>query len=235
MGIEINKTDETVDKILAALKNAAPPEGLEARIAQRLSQHETAASHRSNLLTGSTLAGAWTRGALAGAAAALFAVFAILLAQRGLNQTSAPKSITAHSTAPSLTPTNTSTPSHALTDATPCGRPTVFQTRAILPPSTRKSLLAETLADSEAPSHPAPPLPLTPQERQLAKLARIADPNQLAALNPENEVKAQAEDAAEFAKFFAPPPPPPTPEAYPELSPMMHLGPSPIVIPSVNE
>src|SRR4051812_43628015 len=76
--------DDAVDKVLAALKNAAPPDGMEARITQRL-DHHTAATAQSgwrDLLAGSTLAIVWWRGALSGFAVAALGVGVVLLAQR---------------------------------------------------------------------------------------------------------------------------------------------------------
>ncbi|HEY2861380.1 MAG TPA: hypothetical protein VGJ21_23420, partial [Terracidiphilus sp.] len=59
---------------------------------------------------------------------------------------------------------------------------------------------------SFAPSHPAPPAPLTAQERALVQLVRTASPAQLASLNPSAEQKSEAEREAAYKKFFAPSP-----------------------------
>ena len=55
------------------------------------------------------------------------------------------------------------------------------------------------------PSHPAPAMGLTAQERELVQLARNGDAKDLAALDPETRAKAEAKDAAEFQRFFAEP------------------------------
>jgi hypothetical protein len=62
---------------------------------------------------------------------------------------------------------------------------------------------------SFAPSHPAPVLPLTAQERALVRLAQTADPKLLASLTPETQAKLEAQEADDYNKFFAPPPAPP--------------------------
>jgi hypothetical protein len=47
---------------------------------------------------------------------------------------------------------------------------------------------------------------LTAQERELVQLARKGDAKELVSLDPEMRAKAEAQDAAEFQKFFAEPP-----------------------------
>ncbi|HEY5382192.1 MAG TPA: hypothetical protein VIJ65_08045 [Acidobacteriaceae bacterium] len=69
---------------------------------------------------------------------------------------------------------------------------------------------AADLADLHAPSHPAPPLPLTPQEKALLRLVRYRNTTQLAelaALNPEVSAARDAQEAAAFHAFFPDPPP----------------------------
>jgi hypothetical protein len=79
---------------------------------------------------------------------------------------------------------------------------------------------------SFAPSHPAPVLPLTAEERALARLARTADPKLLAALSPETQARVEAQEADNYNKFFAPPPAPPQPADNP--SPTNSQPPAPI-------
>jgi hypothetical protein len=64
------------------------------------------------------------------------------------------------------------------------------------------------LAVSEmlAPSKPAPPLPLTHQEKLLAQVVRTGDPEQLADLKPDVREKQVELAKAEFQNFFEPPP-----------------------------
>jgi hypothetical protein len=207
-----NQHDDALDKVLAALRNAAPPEGMDARIAQRL--HATATP---TALASSTLAGAWWRGAIAGAASAMLAtgLFALafhLLGTRAATiQTTA--DVTLYKAASPNTATRVSTPRELR--ATLCTSPALLRAQNSSPTPFEKSLRAETRIENAAPSYPAPALPLTAQERALAQLARTADPKQLASLTPEQEAKVDAEKAAEFARFFAHPSPPPNPDAHP--------------------
>jgi hypothetical protein len=234
MGME---HDNAVDKVLAALRDAVPPEGMDARIAQRLEQQaktaQDAAFRWRDLLAGSALAGAWWRGAISGAATAMLVTGAVLFAGHLLRpRTLVPDNVqlaVRETSAPAVTPVNASILRAPVSEdrAKPCATPSVLRVRTDLPPQTAETLRTESYTESTAPSRPAPAMPLTAQERQLVHLARTADPQELA--------KLQAEDAAEFAKFFATPPPPPVPEISPEASPDVNQEASPEVIPPVSE
>jgi hypothetical protein len=213
MELEHRNHDDAIDKTLAALKRAAPPEGMEARILQRLQQPVPAAPFRwSDLLTGSALAGAWWRGALSGAATAMLLVGALLLAQHGLR---ARPQHAVSLIAATRTPSPAALPVAALSQraaandsrAKPCTTPGAMHVR-IAAPARSTTMLS---AASFAPSHPAPVLPLTAQERALVRLVKTADPKLLAALSPETQAKVDAQETEDFNKFFAPPPVPPQP------------------------
>ena len=62
----------------------------------------------------------------------------------------------------------------------------------------------DSLAVSEmrAASHPAPPMPLTEQERLLLRIVHKDDPVEVAVLNPAWRAARDAEDQAEFQRFF---------------------------------
>jgi hypothetical protein len=60
------------------------------------------------------------------------------------------------------------------------------------------------LDEMRAASHPAPPLPLTEQERLLLRIAHRGDPVELAMLNHETRAKQEEEGKAEFQRFFEP-------------------------------
>jgi hypothetical protein len=66
---------------------------------------------------------------------------------------------------------------------------------------------AQLLADLHAPSHPAPPLPLTPQEKLFLRLLRYGNATQLAELNPMVRAKQDADETTAFKSFFPDPPP----------------------------
>jgi hypothetical protein len=69
-------------------------------------------------------------------------------------------------------------------------------------PSSDEIAVSEMLA----PSHPAPPMPLTEQEKLLMRLVRRSDPVELAMLDSKLGALKDAEEKAEFQRFFVPPP-----------------------------
>jgi hypothetical protein len=209
MGIEHKPHDDAIDKTLAALKRAAPPEGMEARILQRLQRQPAPAAplRWRDLLTGSALAAAWWRGAVSGAATAMLLVGALLLAQHTLRtkQPAVSQLAAARALAPVALPVAASAPVSA-------SRANICPTR--LRPA--RTYHAESIPDASfAPSRPAPNLPLTDEERALARFVRTADPKLLAALSPETQARVEAQEADNYNKFFAPPPAPPQPSDNP--------------------
>jgi hypothetical protein len=66
---------------------------------------------------------------------------------------------------------------------------------------------AQALADLHAPSHPAPPLPLTPEEKLFMRMLRYGNATQLAELNPIVREQHDAAESAAFKTFFPDPPP----------------------------
>jgi hypothetical protein len=217
MNTKPNQTDAAIDKTLAALNTATPPDGMETRIVARLAaQPAPAASPRA------PFSPAWWRGAATGAAFALLAVAAVLLLQ---HKTPPPNRLAV------ATPTLNITPVNTVASATPCAHPAILRTHAPVSLPSPALLLAEAGTESAAPSHPAPVLPLTAQERALARLARTADPQQLAALTSEPEIKLEAETAAASTKFSASPPAPPLPEDQPAANPPANPEPAPAAAP----
>ncbi|MGD0443785.1 MAG: hypothetical protein ABSA39_07605 [Edaphobacter sp.] len=75
------------------------------------------------------------------------------------------------------------------------------------------------LSETRAASFPAPPMPLTDQEKLLLRLAHKNDPVELAMLDPKLRELQDAEDQAEFQSFFSVPvvkQPAPEEQAQPE-------------------
>ncbi len=72
-------------------------------------------------------------------------------------------------------------------------RPEPHQTEAELDPS-------------QARSFPAPPMPLTEQEKLLRRIAHTGDPVELAALNAEKRRRVAAQDEVAYLQMFPPPP-----------------------------
>lgn len=202
-----NEHDEAIEKVLAALKNAAPPDGMEARIAQRLLDHPPAAQRSWRLLlTGPSVSGAWLRGALSGGLLATAAACGLFLFESHPMHPSPTTPPIAYSTPrPEVVPVSAG-------PATPCLPP------AILRVHTNAPSTSVTIARGASPEHSRPivQLGLTSEERALIRLTRIAEPHQIATLNSETQASVDAADTAAFKKFFTPPPRPKIDEWQPE-------------------
>jgi hypothetical protein len=234
--------DDAIDKVLAALRNAVPPEGMDARMVERLRQPSAATTEFRwrDLLAGSALAGAWWRGAISGGAAAMVAVGLALgvsdMAQRhiGSGQAALSHNVATHNASMPGMAAKSYTQRSQLMDSRgrPCASPAL---RPAPGPASNPTLLrAETRSEAETPSHPAPAFPLTAQERALARLARTANPQVLIALNSETEAKREADETARFTKFFAPPPALPSSDDHPASVSAASPGANPEADPPAN-
>jgi hypothetical protein len=196
--------DDAIDQVLAALRNASPPEGMEARIASRLACKTAAPSPRSRIAALAPSA-SWWRGAITGAAVVLLAVGLFFSASHFALTRSRNLKVAATGTRGLRDPTHHAVAANVSAPLGPSRRPCLKD--ALLP--TRSSdkpqpqfVAQNSLNESAAPSRPAPVLPLTPQERQLARLVRTSDPRQLAALSVNEEARLEAERASELSKYF---------------------------------
>lgn len=74
------------------------------------------------------------------------------------------------------------------------------------PKGQRPSLVYDSdslaLSEMRAASHPAPPMPLTEQEKLMLRIVHRGDPVEMAMLNPEMRAKQVTESKEEFQKFF---------------------------------
>jgi len=205
-----DRLDASIDRTLAALRSTAPPEGMEARILQTLDAQLT-----EERVVVPALRTAWLRGAFAGALVATAACIALFFIIR-----------TQHAVAPQTTPIATAQPSStatpvALHTGAPCpGSPSVrgrqdangWDEKSIQVPHPSSAWMGSEgptshaphlISASFAPSKPAPPAPLTAQERALLHLVRTASPTQLATLAPAAQRKSDAERQKDFETFFA--------------------------------
>ncbi len=226
MGPEHKQHEDAIDRVLGALRDAAPPAGMETRIAQRLAEQRVDttvdASLWRSLFARLAMQGPWLRGAITGVAVASLAFGAFLLLTRPAYTPTHHESSMAQTGGGSsqrgatpqtvhATPVVRAEASAGQSSNAPCGDPALMHVHN--PSAAPRDYRANRSEDrpllrsaSFAPSGPAPPAPLTAQERALLQLARTADPAALAALNPAAEQKADAEREAAFEKFFAPSP-----------------------------
>jgi hypothetical protein len=180
--------EPTIERLLAGLRDAEPQPGIERRILLAMQARETVASVpfwkrlRPQTLPAFSV---W----LASALAMTGALVAIALHQR-LN-------VPADSTHP---------PTLALRQERPAE---VFTQRAPVParlPASRvgskHSRTVPTAPDLRAASFPAPPLPLTEQEKLLLRLAHRRDSQDATILNPAAQAAQSARANEQFQQFF---------------------------------
>lgn len=201
--------DRAIDKVLAALRDAEPPAGMESRILDALDQHRSAPTSptpRSWLLP--RRAGL-PRAGLAGALAAslvLAALVGLTLLQPARQRSLPTPANHGPSTQPRPHPpadlAATSHSNHSNSTRKPPPSPSLKTASASQAPS--RDLDALALSESLAPSLPAPPLPLTPQEQLLLRVLHRRDPDPLTDLNRELRAKQEAEQLADFDQFFNP-------------------------------
>ena len=207
-------SEQDIDRILTALRNTEAPTGLDHRILTAIEHRATPTPTRSWL---------WSLAALTTAAIIISTVtlhqiriqIRVPHSSRSSQRdaaTKAPGSATPHtsslatiSEAPPLRVTH-------LRDGfigakVGIGRPPDRSRPSVR--GHRASLLCDcdpiALAESQAPSHPAPELPLTDQEKLLRRIARHPDPVEIAELDPSARAARAAEDKAAFKNFFNPP------------------------------
>lgn len=208
-------SDQAIDTIRAALQHADPPSGLEQRLLQTLAAHSSAPApaephpsahrHVSLSVVPAIHEPSPRRPPLAVLTLAATVLIAVSLAS--LHQHHSPTTATRPTT--NSTRTTTSTPIHesefhrhpersedpphfALSDGVQRRTPTI---------PVKSSAMRQT---PHTVSYPAPPLPLTRQEKLLLQVAHAQDPQHSTVLNPNLRASLAARDTEDFTIFFAP-------------------------------
>jgi len=221
--------DTTIDRALSTLRDAQPRPGLEGRILASL-EHRTATPQPAGFHLSAHLA-LWTATAATIVAVASMMILhhrttvtvqsaksSVILSEARSAQSKNPDTIRS-TTASEPFSTSNLTHTAALTTHTSSSRPErvarsgetpVFENAAITEPPNAASTIptdAQALADLHAPSHPAPPLPLTPQEKLFLRMLRYGNATQLAELNPIVRAQHDDDETTAFKAFFPDPPP----------------------------
>ena len=188
----------TIERLLAGLSDAEPPGGMERRILEALDgigAREVAPS-----------ASLWRR-PLRPALAMLLACAVILMVGFTVQQR---KHITGQQFVP-LKPKNGLNGAPNIFSSLQVGqRPQLAAPdhRVRLPRRTTSDVPAKHSQDApaagemQAASFPAPPLPLTEQEKLLLRVAHRGNPENMAILNPEVQAVISAKATQEFQQFF---------------------------------
>ncbi len=223
--------DARLNQVLAHLDSAQPPAGLNGRLLKCLQIHAAAQARPSRLAYLVSFAGVSSKAVWA---LGLVCAFVLALAILGLPPTHT------KSHAPAGRPglvlmTQAAPPIPARAAPVQITRipasSAAAQPKSARNPVRREEGLpagpeeAQALDDLHAPSQPAPPMPLTAQERLLTRMLRKDNGQQLAQLAPEPAPIFPGGEKAAFKRFFDPPPvpqpedPSSTPPSAPSLSP----------------
>ena len=207
----MKNSEQAIEKVLAGLRDSDAPVGMERRILEAL-QDQTSMRSR---LGWRRLRPFWlatplaTRSAAWGVALAGVVAIVFIPAIRRLEHVPAPaKMVSApvasfSPAAPEVAEKSVQPPPPRLwmrqmKAATLEGKATARRA----PASSGSDLLA--LDEMHAASHPAPPMPLTEQEKLLLRIAHKGDPVEFAELDPVQRAARDADERAEVERFFVP-------------------------------
>jgi hypothetical protein len=175
--------DGTIERLLAGLRDAKPPGGMERRILEALEGREAREVAGSSSL--------WRR-PLRPAFATLWACAVILTAAVIVHQRRHAPADLNRSTIADVRP---ATGLKLVTQKAPTGP---RRTRVL----ARHPHDVPAVAETRESSFPAPPLPLTEQEKLLLRLAHRGDAENMAILNPDVRAAQTAKATEQFQQFF---------------------------------
>jgi cytoskeletal protein RodZ len=204
----MNPHEEAIDKVLAALRDAPVPQHLDRRI---LNSIEEAHQSQRNTFFGNIIPNEAPRGRSPGipafpATRTALACCAVL-ALAALTLTHFKRNTTPANTATSPINANSPAPLASSTVSIPPSAPRTPQSSSAKAHglNTPHSANVTSHEDHAAISHPAPPLPLTEQERLLLRVAHRGHPNDLAQYTSERQAAQVEQEKAEYLAFFEPP------------------------------
>jgi hypothetical protein len=193
--MNMKNSDELVDRLLAAVRDAEAPEGMKRRLATRLQNHSQATPVRRDWLR---VMPSWAWGACV-AGVIVFSMVAVRI-NHSKNSIEVP---TAVKPGAIVATDSVRAEGSAITAARP--HDPILRVRA--KSTTEEPVVTsdeDSLAVSEmmAPSQPAPEVPLTEQERLLLQVVRRGDPEELALLEPEKRAARNEKEKADVKRFF---------------------------------
>ncbi len=206
----MKSSEEAIEKVMAGLREASASPGLERRILEavegRVSVRSQSGWHQWRPGAPGRLAGASAGRSFAWgvAAAGVLTAAVVIPSTYRMRHAPAPSGVS-----PAGTVSQPRAASGHIAKSPQIFLPGSGSRSAKRPVTTRTRLDRDTNSaaqqEARAVSYPAPPMPLTEQERLLLRIVHAGDPVELAMLNPEIRAKREAEDEAEFQRFFPPP------------------------------
>jgi hypothetical protein len=196
-------TDQSIDQLLQALGTAAVPSGLEQRVNARLAQHSVYQKNAPSLVS-RIFKSTWTvsfsylqirPATVLTTGIVVFGAGCLFQFAHVRTQTAASGKVPTLLSKPFMpkSPPNTQAISHKFAASSP---PSVNLSELQRPSPTSNDFDAIALAETIAPSHPAPPLPLTMQETLLLHSTRPGQPLEIAELDILRESAVNAIAAA---------------------------------------
>ncbi|WP_158790542.1 hypothetical protein [Granulicella sp. L60] len=212
---DMKQTDEDIDRLLNALRDTEPLDGMQHRILQHTRHHAPQRASWRTLLTPRLEAHPWAIALSCAAILASTIYWTALRPHPAPHELATSKPIAAPITAKELgapsselgapsSATASSSPKVGNRDSDP---PSITAPRKNKKPTT-PNLTNEhqsSLDQLAAQNHPAPELPLTDQEKLLLRLAHRYDPVEIVALNHPPMASHDAEEKEEVKRFFEPP------------------------------
>ena len=199
----MKNSDEAVDRVLAGLREAEAPEGMERRILEAAGER---ASQRKSVPWRLAGAMSWATAAAGVAVVAGMLCWSSLRSSRtgdhAGEQSVMPKGRVEVASRSIPEPERKSAKAVKETPITP-----VRRSQASTRPGKMVRVRARGVTDGRKvlpASYPAPPMPLTEQERLLLRVARKADPTEIAMLDPAVRATRDEEEKAQVEKFFEP-------------------------------
>jgi hypothetical protein len=182
--------DGTIEKLLAGLRDAEPPTGIERRILNALEGMEAREAPTLASLWRRPVWPWWLRPAWA---MPLACAVMLIVAVTGHQHRHAPLVVRSPS------------PGSDVHEAAVAQRPTIMPRRmdARVPVRRPRTHAVPAVGETQEASFPAPPLPLTEQERLLLRLAHRGDAENMALLNPDVQAQQIAKATEQFQQFFA--------------------------------
>lgn len=191
-------SDQTIERVLAGLRDAKAPEGIERRILNGVQHHTASGIRRGWLMDLASLIAARPVAYAAALAGVAFVLVIPAVHQRRHTTNQEAKVIFSAPLSPAS--------SGAIAKSTELPRPTTIS-RSLRRPKSKSLEVVENedalaVLEMNAPSRPAPPLPLTAQEKLLVRFVRTSTPEQLAAVDPAKLAAHDEQERAEFDRFF---------------------------------
>lgn len=188
------KNEEAVDRVLHGLKARSVPGHLQRRTLQALQFRLAEAEAGRHVPSGRKRL--WMPAGVAlGAALALLAGVLLFLSTRTVSAPASAPAVAAIPAASSPAVERTPVPETV-------ARPESIR-RLPLPHSVRCARASSAGATVREASYPAPPRPLTAQEKMLLQIAQHPMPGEIALLDPVVQARQDALEDAEFAKYVA--------------------------------